>query len=360
MDREILTVEERLEQCRAQLASNEERWQKLVHFNADGIIVVNGIGLVRFCNPAAETILRRPLPKLMNAPFGFPIVGGETAEIEVTSPEERSVIAEMRGVRIDWENQFGWLISLRDITGHRQAQDEVRELNATLKRRVQELDAFVCSVAHDLRSPLRAIDSFTTILAEECHSAMSSEGHDWMKRIHASIARMSSLLDSLLEFSRFSQMPLKRCQVDLGEVVEALLQEFNATNPRVLKIVTVSRLPVVQGDPTLLRQVLFNLISNAIKYSRSRVHPQIEIGSEIQSTEDCVYVKDNGIGFNMEHSNKLFKVFHRLHAEAEYEGTGIGLAIVERIVTRHGGRIWAEGKLGEGATFYFALPKDAE
>lgn len=358
MDRGNLTIEERLLQCRAQLASNEDRWQKLVQFNADGIIVVNGQGLVRFCNPAAESILRRPLPRLINAPFGFPIVGGETAEIEVTSPEGEPVIAEMRGVRIEWENEFGWLISLRDITGHRQAQDEVRELNATLKRRVQELDAFVCSVAHDLRSPLRAIDSFTTILAEECQTAMSPQGHDWMNRIHASIARMGSLLDSLLEFSRFSQMPLKRREVDLAEVVTTLLQEFSTTNPKVVNSVTVLPLPVVQGDPTLLRQVLFNLISNAIKYSRCQDHPKIEIGSEVQSEEDCIYVKDNGIGFNMEHSNKLFKVFHRLHAEAEYEGTGVGLAIVERIITRHGGSIWAEGKPGQGATFYFTLPRE--
>jgi light-regulated signal transduction histidine kinase (bacteriophytochrome) len=348
-----ISLEQELAQCRAQLASNEQRWQKLVNFNADGIIVVSVEGAIRFANPAAETLLHRSLAKLVETPLGFPIVGGQTAEVEIVANPEKIVIAEMRAVCIEWENQMACLISLRDITSHRQAQDEIKELNASLNQRVKELDAFVYSVAHDLRAPLQSIRGFALALHEECQAALKAEGLDWLNRIQASAARMGQLLESLLEFARFSPMSLNRTDVDLAELVPILVQELTPAG----QAFHLLPLPVVQADPTLLRQVLVNLLSNAIKYSRLQTNPTIEVGCQPALDEHCIYVKDNGVGFNMEHADKLFKVFNRLHHDSEFEGTGVGLAIVERIITRHGGRVWAEGSPGKGATFYFTLPK---
>jgi PAS domain S-box-containing protein len=232
----------------------------------------------------------------------------------------------------------------------------VQEANEQLQAANAELEAFSYSVSHDLRAPLRHIDGFADLLIKHAGSTLDDKGRRYVKTIADSAKRMGALIDDLLVFSRIGRAEMHERKVDLGSLSDEVINE--------LRVETQGRsvdwrrqgLPVVIGDPSLLRQVLVNLFSNAVKYTRPRDPAVIEIGFETSPSEYTIYVRDNGVGFDMAYVNKLFGVFHRLHRGDEFEGTGIGLANVQRIVRRHGGRTWAEGKVGEGATFYFSLP----
>ena len=232
----------------------------------------------------------------------------------------------------------------------------VQETNEQLQAANTELEAFSYSVSHDLRAPLRHIDGFADLLMKHAGSTLDEKGRRYIKTIADSAKRMGALIDDLLVFSRIGRAELHERKVDLNFLSDEVISE--------LRVETEGRnvdwrrqgLPVVIGDPSLLRQVLVNLFSNAVKYTRPRDPAVIEIGFETSPSEFTIYVRDNGVGFDMAYVNKLFGVFHRLHRGDEFEGTGIGLANVQRIIRRHGGRTWAEGKVGEGATFYFSLP----
>ena len=235
--------------------------------------------------------------------------------------------------------------------------NEVTERTRQLEAANDELGAFSYSVSHDLRAPLRAVNGYTSILLEEFSSGLSEEGLGFLKRIKENGDNMGHLIDDLLAFSRLGRQALRVQRVHTRGVVDrALAQLAPATSGRQVGLV-FGDLPDCDSDPTLLEQVFVNLLSNAFKYSRNRENARIEVGATSSDAEGIpvFFVKDNGVGFDMEYADKLFRVFQRLHRNQDFEGTGVGLAIVHRIVSRHGGRVWAEGKVNEGATFYFTL-----
>lgn len=249
----------------------------------------------------------------------------------------------------------------------RQRTREVTELNATLEQHVaertfqlecanKELEAFSYSVSHDLRAPLRAIDGFSTFLEEEYGGKLDEEGRRLLGVIRANTRKMDRLITDLLALSRTTQSDLNLTRIDMRSLVESVFQEAGTEEIRRQFKLTIEPMPEAWGDPVLLRQVWVNLISNAIKYTAKSTVKEIEIGGFIKNDDRVYFIKDSGVGFNPNYIGKLFGAFQRLHKPEDFEGTGIGLAIVQRIVRRHEGRVWAEGKENSGATFSFSLP----
>jgi signal transduction histidine kinase len=235
----------------------------------------------------------------------------------------------------------------------------LEQTNAALLEANAELDAFSYSVSHDLRAPLRAIDGFSQILVREHTDQLPPDGHRYIGIVRRNALEMGALIDGLLALSRLGQQQLSKRTVDVQALCQRVVDELRSTPDGEAAVISVGTLPSARADPTLLRQVFVNLLSNALKYSRGRDPVRVEVGvSELQG-ETVYWVRDNGTGFDMRYADKLFKVFQRLHHADEYEGTGVGLALVARIVKRHGGRVWAEAVPDEGATFFFTLSERA-
>jgi two-component system sensor histidine kinase/response regulator len=238
-----------------------------------------------------------------------------------------------------------------------QLQQRVREHVVELEAANRELETFSYSVSHDLRAPLRAISGLSNILVESYSTTMPGEAQQLLQRIISSAERMGQLIEHLLRFARLSKQSLTKRPISMDAMVRQVLEDLQKelTNRHVAA--QVGELPDVVGDPVLLQQVFVNLLSNAFKFTRHSDHPEIVVGCQQGEGEQIYFVRDNGAGFDMQYAGNLFKVFHRLHSADEFEGTGVGLSLVQRIVQRHGGRIWAEGEVGKGATFYFTLPQ---
>jgi PAS domain S-box-containing protein len=253
----------------------------------------------------------------------------------------------------------------RDVTERHMADLKVKELNAELAHHVKqlentnkELESFSYSVSHDLRAPLRAIHGYTKILEDEYGAKLDKDARQMMQSVMANAKKMGQLIDDLLAFSRLGKKELEKTQVNMDELIHLVIAEIKKGQENLRAEIKVNKLPDAWGDTNLLHQVFTNIISNAVKYSSLVEKPMIEIGGKEEKDETIYYIKDNGAGFDMKYYDKLFGIFQRLHDSHEFEGTGVGLALVKRIIVRHDGRVWAESEVGKGSTFYVALKKE--
>jgi PAS domain S-box-containing protein len=290
------------------------------------------------------------------------------AEFRFDHPVKGEIWIEGRSMPVaEPDGGIIWHGFVMDITERKLAERKTHLLNTELEKRVRdrtaalevankELEAFAYSVSHDLRAPLRAIDGYTRILQEDFASQLNEEPIRLFSIIRENTVKMGQLIDDLLAFSRLGRSDLHFSPVDMNLLVDSVIQELTANSDTQQLDIQIPNLPEASGDLAMLRQVWTNLLSNAIKFSSKRENAVIIIRGERGAGENLYSVRDNGAGFNMKFAHKLFGVFERLHNVNEYKGTGVGLAIVQRIIHRHAGRVWAEGETGKGATFYFTLP----
>ena len=278
------------------------------------------------------------------------------------------VLVDATSIKDLFGNDLYLAIHIQDITDRKLAEEEIQNLNEELEQRVinrtaqletanKELEAFSYSVSHDLRAPLRHIIGFADILVTDYYTQLPYDARHYLDTITDSAKKMGVLIDDLLSFSRTSRIEMEKELLDIDELINEVLAQIKPNINERNIVWKISPLHQVYGDKNLLKQVFINLIENAIKYTRTKKKAIIKIGSKQDGKEIIFFIHDNGVGFDMYYSKKLFGVFQRLHSSDQFEGTGIGLANVRRIVSRHGGRTWAEGKVDEGATFYFSIPR---
>ncbi len=248
----------------------------------------------------------------------------------------------------------------QEISDRKRAEEEIKKHASLLEAANKELESFSYSVSHDLRAPLRAIVGFSHVLLEDYSDKLDAEGQRVLDIICRNTQKMGRLIDDLLKFSRLGRQAMNFAEIDMEALTHDVVQELETLTPNRQLQFKIETLPSAYGNGASLRQVLINLLSNAIKFTASRDTAVIEIGCQVEANEKIYCVKDNGVGFDMTYVDKLFGVFQRLHSAEEFEGTGIGLALVQRIIHRHGGRVWAEGEVNTGAAFYFALPGKGE
>jgi len=374
-----------LEKAHKELAVSEARYRSLVENITEVIVSLDAGGSVIYISPAIqnlcgltpEQITGQKLTKFVHpsdrcalaARLESALAGGlEFHEFRLLDKE-----GAIRWLRISSRPlmEAGHAVRLtcvmRDITARKLAEDALRKLNDELEQRVaertagleranQELEWFAYSVSHDLRTALRAIDGFSHILLEDYKDTLAPDAQRYLSLVCESAARMGRLIDDILAFSRVLRGGMSMARVNMTALAEEVFAELRAAaTGRDIRFV-LGELPPARGDAAMIRQVLVNLLGNAVKYTRSRPDAVIEMSGTESGSENVYCVKDNGAGFDMRYAGKLFGVFQRLHSVQEFEGTGIGLAIVKRIVERHGGEVRAEGKVGEGATFYFTFP----
>jgi PAS domain S-box-containing protein len=366
------------------IKEQEERFRAIFENSADYIYMIDDKGVIQMINHVApglkkEEVIGKCVFDLQDKSNGTVAKDAVNTVITEKRPVQYDTVSyQPQGKRFFSStaspmfdkngNVQSVVVISRDITEKKEAEEAIREMNTTLEIKVKErtdelhninkeLESFSYSISHDLRGPLRAIHGFTQILAEELPKEVNDEAKDAMQEIIYNASKMARLIDDLLEFSRLGKQHVSKVDIDMDELADSVVNDLKKSKATKDISVTIKPLGQAQGDYGMLKQVMVNLVANAIKYSSKNEKPEIEIGSAANGDHSTFYVKDNGVGFDMAYYDKLFGVFQRLHGADEFEGTGVGLAIVQRIIAKHAGRVMAEGKINEGATFSFSIPK---
>ncbi len=382
------------------LSESEARLRTIVENLAEGLVVSDMDGNLLHWNPAALEMHgfasqeegQRALPAFAQI-FELSEMDGTLLPLErwplarvLRGEELRDWDVRVRRLAGEWARIFSYggslvrdadgrtlmaVLTINDVTERKRAEEEIRELNEDLEERVRErtadleaankeLEAFSYSVSHDLRAPLRSIDGFSKILLERYAGTVDARGQDYLARVRAATQRMGQLIDDILRLSRATRAEMRPAPVNLSTLAADVMAELRQTDPLRQAEIAITPGMVADGDPQLLRIVLQNLLGNAWKFTRNREAARIDFSVNTQDAERVYCICDNGAGFDPAHAGKLFAPFQRLHSEAEFPGTGIGLALVQRIIRRHGGRIWAEGVVDQGATFCFTLGEESK
>lgn len=382
------TIEER-EKAEKELGRSELKYKKLYDGMMDGFVITTIEGKILEFNNAFTSMLMyddddelksKNINDLTPAKwhdeekriFENQVFGSgysETYEKEMIKKDGSIFPVELRTYLIvneKNEKEGMWAI-IKDITERKKIELMTQKLNEELEQRVkertsqlkilnQELEAFSYSVSHDLRTPLRIISGYSKILFEEYANELSDDAKTLLEGITKNTNNMSCLIDDLLEFSKLNRKEVALTEINFEKIFKEVFNEIPGSAIKDKVKINISKLPVVKGDKALLKQVAANFISNAVKFSSKVENPEINVSANIENGMAVFCIKDNGVGFDMNYSGKLFGVFQRLHKQNEYEGTGVGLAIVKRIINRHGGKVWAESELNNGSSFYFSLP----
>ncbi len=365
---------------------SEQYFRPLIERGLDVVVVLNSDGTIRYESPSIQNVIGYK-PKEQQGKSIFDLIHPDdmasvtSASSQLLQNQAANVHIELRIRHKDGSWRYieavgqnllddpavaGIVVNFRDITERKRAEEEIRRLNEELEQRVierttqlqavnKELEAFAYSVSHDLRAPLRSIDGFSQVLLEDYASKLDEEGKDYLQRVRSASQRMAELIDDILNLSRLTRSEMRHETVDLSALAQAIATELRQSQPeRQVEFVITPGL-ATKGDANLLWVALENLLDNAWKFTVKRPRARIEFGYAETSGQSAYFVRDNGIGFDMAYADKLFGAFQRLHSSNEYEGTGIGLATVQRIIHRHGGNIWAESAVNQGTTFYFTL-----
>ena len=384
---ELELQNEELKQARNEAEAERERYLDLYDFAPVGYFTLDGNGVISQVNLAGARILGVERSRLLNrrfaqflSPAHLPVFKAflkrvfenrrqECCTVSLGEAERQHSYVHIEATVTGSDRECR--VVVLDVTEQKKAGDELRKLREELEQLVtertarleaanKELEAFCYSVSHDLQTPLRAIDGYSRKIMKRQGERFDADTRNQFTIIRGSILKMGQLINDLLAFSRLRRKPLSIAGLDMETVVKEAWKELKAANPERSMTLRIEGLPPATGDGELIKQVVANILANAVKFSRPRDELIVEVGGHVKGKESVYTIQDNGIGFDMAYYDKVFGMFQRLHDPDEYEGTGIGLAIGQRIVNRHGGRIWAESEVGKGATFFFSLPTPQE
>ena len=380
---ELEMQNEELTQARNEAEAERERYLDLYDFAPVGYLTLDIAGAIRQVNLAEARLLGVERSRLLSRRFGDFVSPADVAAFDAflkkvfgNRAKESCIVSlgeaeRQRYVQIEAEvtgDGRECRAALVDVTERKKTTDELQKLNQELDQRRSEniaqleaanldLDSFCYSISHDLQTPLRAIDGYSRMILKRQGERFDEDTRSQFEIIRSNVQKMGQLITDLLAFSRLGRKQLSIAVVDMEAVVKEAWEEQESVNHNRAMTLRIDSMPMGKGDRALLHQVVGNILSNAVKFAGSRDEIIIEAGGYEKENENIYTIKDNGVGFDMAYYDKLFGMFQRLHNPDEYEGTGVGLAIAQRIINRHGGRIWAEGKVDRGATFYFSLPK---